>query len=419
VAVLAAASIFGLTALLGFAAPPAHGDDGRVLVDSFNVNGTPVELAIGYPVPYVSDCDPGESPPRCGAPAAQWAASARPVQMCTFATNLPSWLDAEQFRDMVRKAAAMWNGVEAAIGIMYTGDCEGTRWERRDGVNQIAFDDERDLITGSTLGLTESSISWSPPANPTVRRIDEADIIIESGFGNVPTCLLSTLTHEMGHALGFGHSTNPDDIMYASVDLSRPQTCHLSASASERQRLQDLYGVDASPTVSLPPDLAVPTGYPMTLRASAADPEGQPLFYEWSQLSGQPVELSVDGPTARFMSPNNAGIMGFSVTASDPNLHSASAQVNVTAYVSQGRLTYGSIPPDGGFELVIFAGGSSLDLVVASACPPSTATFWTTDDAGSFVIYIPGSEVEAVNSSWFAKFPGQIPDGTPLLGRCR
>jgi hypothetical protein len=415
---VAAVALLALAMLHGPATGVARADDGEVQVDSFNVNGTPVELSNGYPVPYVSDCDPGEAPPRCGAPPAQWSASMRPVPMCTVMTNLPPWLDPEQFREDVRQAAAVWNGVEAAIGIVYNGDCAALSWQRRDGENQIAFDDERNLVTGATLGLTESSISWSPPTNPTVRRIDEADIIIESTFANVPTCLLSTLTHEMGHALGFGHSTNPDDLMYASVDLSRPETCHLVPSESEKARLQDLYGIDRSPTVSMISEQAVPTGYAFSMHAQASDPEGEALFFEWDQLSGQPVELNVDGPQASFTSPNNAGILEFRVTALDPYQHFASAQVRVTAYVSQGHLTYGAVPPDGGSELVIFGGGGNLDLVVASGCPPATATFWTTDDDGNFVIYLPGTDVAVVNAAWDEKFGGNIPAGTPLLGRC-
>jgi hypothetical protein len=413
------AALLAVATLLASHAGTARADDGQVLIDSYNVNGTPVELANGYPVPYVSDCDPGESPPRCGAPAAQWAAAMRPVPMCSVMTNLPTWLDPEQFREDVRQAAAVWNGVEAAIGIVYTGDCQALSWQRRDGVNQIAFDDERNLVTGSTLGLTESSISWSPPTNPTVRRIDEADIIIESSFANVPSCLLSTLTHEMGHALGFGHSTNPDDIMYASVDLSRPDTCHLAPSESEKARLQDLYGIDRLPTISMVDEQAVPTAYPFTMRTEASDPEGEALFYKWEQLSGQSVELNVAGSEASFTAPNNAGILEFRVTALDPYQHFASTDVRITAYVSQGHFTYGAIPPEGGSELVIFAGGGNLDLVVASGCPPSTASFWTTDDAGNFVIYLPGTDVSVVNSAWDAKFAGDIPAGTPLLGKCR
>jgi hypothetical protein len=164
---------------------------------------------------------------------------------------------------------------------------------------------------------------------------------------------------------------------------------------------------------------AVPTAYPFTMRTEASDPEGEALFYKWEQLSGQPVELNVAGSEASFTAPNNAGILEFRVTALDPYQHFASTDVRITAYVSQGHFTYGAIPPEGGSELVIFAGGGNLDLVVASGCPPSTASFWTTDDAGNFVIYLPGTDVSVVNSAWDAKFAGDIPAGTPLLGKCR
>lgn len=395
-------------------------DEAWVQIDSFQVNDTPIELSTGYPVPYVSDCDPGESPPRCGPPAAQWSVAKRPVQFCTFLQNRPGWLSEEQFRSYVRQAAQVWNKVEAAIGVSYVGDCQGARWERRDGENQIAFDDERNVLSGATLGLTESSIAWAPPTNPTIRRIDEADIILESAFANVPTCLLSTITHEMGHALGFGHSTNPADLMYASVDLSRPDTCHLEPTASEQERLQNLYGVDLRPTAALPPEFAVPIGFPVTLPVSASDPEGQQLTYVWEQLSGQPVELNSFGALASFHAPATVGIMQFQVTAYDPYLHSGSATVSVTAYVSSGKLTYGEVPKEGGFALVIFGGGLSLDLVYASGCAPAAAAFWTTDNVGRFVIYLPGSTVGVVNAAWEAKWgDAGIPEGTPLLGRCR
>lgn len=395
-------------------------DQSWVRIDSFQVNGTPIELSTGYPVPYVSDCDPGDSPPRCGPPAAQWSMAKRPVQFCTFVQNRPSWLSESQFRDYVRQSAATWNHVEAAIGVAYTGDCRGTRWERRDGENQISFDDERNVLSGATLGLTESSIAWAPPTNPTIRRIDEADIILETAFPNVPTCLLSTITHEMGHALGFGHSTNPADLMYASVDLSRPDTCHTEPTESEQERLQNLYGVDRRPTATLPAELAAPIGFPVSLPVAANDPEGQQLTFLWEQVSGQPVELNSFGALATFQAPSTAGIMQFKVTAYDPYLHPGPAMVNVTAYVSAGKLTYGEVPREGGFALVVFGGGLSLDLVYASGCPPATASFWTTDNAGRFVIYLPASTVTVVNAAWEAKWGVEgIPEGTPLLGRCR
>lgn len=85
-------------------------------------------------------------------------------------------------------------------------------------------------------------------------------------------------------------------------------------------------------------------------------------------------------------------------------------------YIGAGFLS-GSIPADGGFGLVVFAGGTNDDLLEASGCPEATATFWATDD-GEFVTFIPGAAVSAVNTAWNSLFPGQIPANTALIGRC-
>ena len=72
--------------------------------------------------------------------------------------------------------------------------------------------------------------------------------------------------------------------------------------------------------------------------------------------------------------------------------------------------------PDYGFGLVVFSGGSGMDLVAASGCPLQTARFWATV-GGKFVVYIPGAKVAAANAAWLAAFPDGLPANTPLLGR--
>lgn len=81
-------------------------------------------------------------------------------------------------------------------------------------------------------------------------------------------------------------------------------------------------------------------------------------------------------------------------------------------------ITGGEVPIEGGFGLAVFAGGTADDLVQATACPIETAAYYFTVD-GAFVIYIPGTEVEAVNAAFLAAFPsGTLPDGTAFLGKC-
>ena len=85
---------------------------------------------------------------------------------------------------------------------------------------------------------------------------------------------------------------------------------------------------------------------------------------------------------------------------------------------TSGTLTSGTIPATGGFGLVVFGGGTLAQLVTATGCPAATAAIWATV-SGSFVVYIPGTTISAVNAGFTANFPaGTIPVGTALVGKC-
>jgi hypothetical protein len=119
----------------------------------------------------------------------------------------------------------------------------------------------------------------------------------------------------------------------------------------------------------------------------------------------------------------------FRVTAADPYLHSSSANVTVTAQsalpaaptppanATTTANISGSIPASG-FGLIVFSGGTSQQLVVASGCPVATAAYWSTDAHGGFVVYVPGTSITTVNAAWNAQFSLGIPANTPLIGRC-
>lgn len=88
-----------------------------------------------------------------------------------------------------------------------------------------------------------------------------------------------------------------------------------------------------------------------------------------------------------------------------------------SAAAQTGTIVSGSIPPTGGFGIIVFGGGTNEQLVTASGCPEETAVFWATS-GGQFITYVPGSNVGAVNAQWNALFAGGIPANTGLIGRC-
>jgi len=157
----------------------------------------------------------------------------------------------------------------------------------------------------------------------------------------------------------------------------------------------------------------------VTVTATAADPEGEGVTYEWSQVSGPTVSLVVAGTTATFTTPLTPGVVQLRVVATDASLHPGSAIVAVTVTAGgqgTGRIS-GSLPPSG-FGLFVFSGGTEAQLLAATGCPAASAAFWASNSAGSFVTFVPGTAIAAVNEPWLAQFVAGLPDNTPLLGRC-
>jgi hypothetical protein len=58
------------------------------------------------------------------------------------------------------------------------------------------------------------------------------------------------------------------------------------------------------------------------------------------------------------------------------------------------------------------------DVVAASGCPAGSMSLFATV-GGSFVTYVPGTTIAAVNAAFLAQFPdGALPNGTALIGKC-
>lgn len=413
-------ALFVLLASLGvgFAHAEAGGCDAATgpAAAECHIHEQPFDLRVAYLV----DCDGASLPPACGNPPARWPTVARPVAICSFSANHPAWLTEAQFRQAVADAASTWNRVDAAIGIRYVGDCtRGNRWVTDDGFNQVGFDDAREALTGSAVGVTRAITDWSPQWSPTSRTIIEADIVLDADFANEPACFATAVTHEMGHVLGFGHSDSKADLMYPSYDAQNPASCLTGPSSVEEALLKELYGVDRAPVVTVSAPAIVRGGTPVTVTATGTDPEGQPLTYSWTQVGGPPAALVPSGANVSFSAPNAPGVVRLRVTATDVFLHPGTADASIT--ISSGAAGTGRITgalPSTGFGLVVFSGGTEQQLLSATMCPASTAAFWASDGRGGFLAYVPGTTIAAVNAPWFADFALGIPTDTPLIGRC-
>ncbi|MCC6238283.1 MAG: matrixin family metalloprotease [Dehalococcoidia bacterium] len=285
-----------------------------------------VDDAVFQPlVKYLTDCEGPGSTSDCGGAPARWRASALPIEVCTAQGSRPGGLSAEEFRAAVAAAVTTWNAQEFAGGIRYRGDCSNVDfWVFNNLRNEIGWDDSRRALSGTQAAVTRSTL----PLVGGVREIREADVVLDPALARVPrVCLESTIVHELGHLLGFGHSDDRGDLMYPSFDPSALATCKVTPTASERDRMQALYGIDRAPTVTVSGGGAAEPSAVVIATAVGTDPEGGPLQYEWQQVSGPIVPLITEGATARFVAPAEpGGTVTLRVTALDPYGHAASAQ---------------------------------------------------------------------------------------------
>jgi len=289
--------------------------DGGALLEPGAIPGaTPLELAIDF---FSS-----------GSPPVKWRTDTSPtVSICTVQANRPASITDAAFRAAVTLGVQVWSEAQAAVGFNYTGDCASGSWSQNNGINEIGWDDARNVVRSPAAGVTFGR--WSDRI--LSRDFQETDIILDHQLSLTSACLNSVVAHELGHALGFGHSDVRGDLMFPSFDPGDPSTCPGRPTTSEIALLTSLYGVNRTPTISSAGlEQNVAAGSRVAVNVSASDPDGDALTYTWTQTGGSAVSISPSGGTIAFDSPNQPGAtLRFRVTVRDRFLHTATAEVVV------------------------------------------------------------------------------------------
>src|SRR5690606_3543915 len=111
-----------------------------------------------------------------GSPTVKWRTEVNPtVTICTVQSGRPANITAEDFRASVQTGVQVWSEAEAAIGFHYTGDCGTTIWSQNNTVNEVGWDDARNLVRSPAAGVTFGR--WSDRF--ASRDFQETDIILD------------------------------------------------------------------------------------------------------------------------------------------------------------------------------------------------------------------------------------------------
>jgi hypothetical protein len=164
-------------------------------------------------------------------------------------------LELEALRDVIDRAFAVWaavdcGGIRLPLALGQTeqlGECSTAQYNQEDGnTNAIMFVDGAEVedFPPDAFGLT---LVWHDPARGT---IFDADIQLNAGIAPFAICgatcesnvsdLANVVTHEAGHFLGLGHSTDHAATMSASSLLG--DTTKRSLEDDDRAGLCAIYG---------------------------------------------------------------------------------------------------------------------------------------------------------------------------------
>ncbi|HEV8584730.1 MAG TPA: Ig-like domain-containing protein [Methylomirabilota bacterium] len=245
-------------------------------------------------------------------------------------------LAATQGFDQVRQGLAAWSNDPQSVFRYTDGGFTGAAGMRFDGVNAVSFNDPDGLMdppvncTGTLAvgGFFKSTDESRVVNGTTFMRILEGDVVFNDGWqgcGYYETFanFAEVATHELGHVLGLGHSSDSNATMYASAHFDGRGA---SIKADDLAGLRFIYPIPPlSLAFSAPGSGATVSG---TTTVSLATSGGVGPYTYQVRLDG-----GVIGSSASFgwnTTSTADGAHTLSATVTDSGGRSASASISVT-----------------------------------------------------------------------------------------
>lgn len=188
--------------------------------------------------------------------------------------------DPQEF-EIVTSAFAVW-AAQTPLTFTAVNNCNAAHievsWQVGDHGSLEDFDGP-----GGILAYATFPNPFSP--RKVVLRFDDEERWANTGFQDVD--LLTVAIHEIGHALGLGHSRDPRAIMYASYAGPRRQL-----AADDIAGIQELYGASSNPA---PPEIPDTEETPPPSSTTDSDGDGLSDAEEVLIVGSDPNNADTDG----------------------------------------------------------------------------------------------------------------------------